>query len=140
MTSALNCFGVQIACLPAYWHEAWELLEPAAARNGLYTKESVLAGLCKGEFQLWVGERDQMVIAAISEVASYPARRIASIVLLGGSDFNQAIEFLDTIEAWARENGCNRFVNEGRSGLAKKLEKRGYRQESIRMVKDFHDA
>lgn len=137
---ALNCFGVTIPCLPGYWAEAWALLEPAAARNGLYTKDSILGGLVRGEFQLWIAETDEMVMAALTEIADYPGRRVASVVLLGGNGLDRALPFLDVIEAWARENGCHRFVNEGRGGLAKKLEKRGYWMESIRMVKDWSDA
>lgn len=140
----LHCFGVVPACLAGYWAEAWALLEPAVARNGLYTRQSVLAGLVKGEFQLWVaqepaqaGQIGRIVLAAVTEIAAYPACRIASVQLLGGKRLEHALPFLDTIEAWARENGCHRFVNEGRGGLAKKLEKRGYRMESIRMVKDL---
>ena len=63
--------------------------------------------LVSGEFQLWVAETDVMVMAAITEVADYPAGRIGSVVLLGGWDLDRCIAFLDTMEAWARSLGCN---------------------------------
>ena len=131
---------VKIPCIAGYWAEAWELLEPAAARNGLHTKESVLAALLAGEFQLWVVETDVMLLAVITEIAEYPARRIASVELLGGMDFDRCLPLFATIEAWAKECGCDRFVLRCRPGFTKKLEKIGYSLESVALVKDFQDA
>lgn len=136
-----HCFGVRIPLVPIYFDWAWELLKPAAARNGLYTKESVLSGLLAGEFQLWVAEAgDKLTMAAITEVADYPARRVGIVVLLGGEELDRCLPFLDTMEAWAKSVGCQRFVGSGRPGLSKKLAARGYKVTSMALAKDLYDA
>lgn len=137
---APQLIAVTVPCLESYWSEAWDLLEPAAARNGLHTKESVLRALVKGEFQLWVVETDVMLLAVITEIADYPARRIASVELLGGMDFDLCLPLFISIEEWAKECGCDRFVLRCRHGFTKKLEKIGYQLESVALVKDFQNA
>jgi hypothetical protein len=138
--TAPDLVPVRIACIPSYWEEAWPLLEPAAARSGLHTKESVLAALMTGAWQLWVVEDDRMLLAVTTEIAEYPARSIASVELLGGERFDECLRLFPIIEAWAKECGCDRFVIHGRIGFAKKLKKYGYTLESVALVKDFHDA
>lgn len=119
--------------VPYYWKEAWALLEPAAKRNGLYTETSVVKALGKGELQLWIAGS----IAALTEIAQYPGIKQASVVLMGGKGWDESLPCLDVLEAWAKANGCKRFVNAGRPGLSKKLKGRGYRMASIVMVKDL---
>lgn len=132
---------VKIPCIAGYWSEAWDLLEPAVARNGLYTKHAVLQALLAGDFQLWVVETgDCMTLAVITEIAEYPARKVGIVAFLGGENLAGAMPLFETIEAWARACGCDRFVNHGRPGITKHLEKRGYRLESVALVKDFTDA
>lgn len=135
---ALNCFGVKAVCLPGFWAEAWELLEPAAALSGLYTRESVLAALVAGDFQLWVAETDVMVMAAITEIAQYPALKQCAVVMAGGTQLDRCLPFLDTIEAWARENGCERMVVDGRRGWTRKL--KGYVERKVTVVKGLYDG
>jgi hypothetical protein len=134
----LDFFGVKIPCIAGYWAEAWALLEPAAARNGLYTRQSVFDDLMKGNLQLWVAESDVMTIAVVTEVADYPAGRHCFIVLMGGQELDRHLQFLDVLERWAKECGCVRIVASGRPGLARKL--KGYRAGSVVLTKDFYNA
>ncbi len=133
--------AVRSALVDIYWAAAWELLRPAVARNGLYTEESIRNALRAQEMQLWMVETgDEYTMAAVTEIAQYPARKIGVVLFMGGANLDREIQFLDEIEGWARAHGCDRFVNWGRPGLRKKLEQRGYQFESIAMVKDFTDA
>lgn len=136
----LDLTPVKIACLAEYWDEAWSLLEPAVARNGLYTKASVMVALLAGEFQLWVVEDDRMHMAVITEIAEYPALKIGTILFVGGDEYPRCLEFIDYIEKWSKECGCSRFICTGREGFSRRLERRGYRKTLVTMVKDFYDG
>lgn len=137
----LECYGVKSSMVDWYMPDAWDLIEPAAARNGLYTRESLHAGLKQGLQQLWLAEQDgRAVMALITEIAEYPTRRQCDILLIGGNDLARLLPFLETIEAWARVNGCNRMRVEGREGWKRMLSGLGYDLRSVILAKELNDG
>lgn len=140
-TDGLRCYGVKSDLADWFIHEAWDLLEPAAARNGLYTQESLWAALKQGLMQLWLGEvNDEIAMALVTEIADYPARRQCTIVMAGGSHLDQFMPFLATLEAWARYSGCQRIRIEGRSGWQRKLAPSGYQSAGVILVRNLNDG
>lgn len=136
---AIGYTPVRRAAVDFYFWEAWALIEPAVARGGLYTQESVLGALKAGEMQLWCAERgDEMVMALVTEIAHYPARKICAAMFVGGRDLEHCMPILADIEQWARENGCDRIVADGRRGWARKL--KGYVERNTTVVKDLTHA
>lgn len=123
-----------------YMPEAWELLRPAAERNGHHTEESVRAALLRSDFQLWCAFKgEQMVMATITEIAQYPAVRQCIVILCGGKDMDDWLyPCLSAIEAWAKEKDCQRMFIEGRPGWRKALP--GYSQSNVVLVKDLRNA
>lgn len=137
----LRCYGVKSGLTDWYIHEAWDMLEPAAARNGLYTQESLWAALKQGEMQLWLAEiNDELAMALVTEIADYPARRQCTIVMAGGKHLDRFMPFLGTIEAWARSSGCHRIRIEGRGGWQRKLGSHGYEPTGVILTKDMNDG
>lgn len=134
-----NCFGVLSPMVPFYFWDAWELLKPAVARNGLYTEESLRIGLATGEMQLWCAEENgEMTMALVTEISVFPARKQCTLMFIGGGALDQCLPFLETIEAWARENGCERIVVDGRRGWLRKL--KNYFERNVVLVKDLTDG
>lgn len=134
---AIGYTPVTRAAVDFYFWEAWALIEPAVARGGLYTQESVLAALKAGEMQLWCAESgEEMVMALVTEVATYPARKICTAMFVGGRELDRCMPILADIEQWAREIGCDRMVADGRRGWAKKLT--GYAERNTTFAKDLY--
>ena len=134
----INFTGIDPKETPFYICEAWAFLQPAAARTGHYTEESVRGALLIGEFQLWCAFRGEtMVATCLTETARFPAGMRCEVVLCGGTDLHEWLKpCLAVIEAWAKEMGCERMRIEGRPGWERALP--DYDKRSVVLVKDLH--
>lgn len=128
--------GIPAEHVQGVYSAAWGLLKPAAARVGLYTRQSVLESLQSGHWQLWAAfSNDRMVMACVTEIATYPGKKHGAILLCGGEDMAEWLGFIAVIEAWMRANGCPDSYINCRPGWQRKLP--GYRLDSVILVKDL---
>lgn len=116
------------------WARLKHHIEAALATSpGLETLEDVEAAVASGHYQVWFGHQS----IAITEIASYPRRKVLTVIH-GGGDL---AELLDEMEpqmcAFAVENGCDLIMGQGRRGWERVTEKRGYRHGFVTMVKDL---
>lgn len=114
--------GIQKDELDIFWYEALDLLRPALDMNGDHTATSLKRALDKGDLQLWChfgGEA--MNMAVITEIADYPKRRICLILLIGGTEMSNWLQYLAIIEAWAKDKGAQIIRLEGRDGWERVL-------------------
>lgn len=101
--------------------------------QGTHTIEDIEAGIARGDFQFWPGER----CAVITEVNHFPRLSLCNYFLVGG-DLTELIEQMEpVICAWARTQGCTRMTEAGRRGWEKPLGKIGYRVGWTVMMKDL---
>ena len=73
--------------------------------------------------QLWLAMEDEEILAAmVSQIVSYPRKRILRIIAIGGGQMDRWLPFLPGLEEWALENGATALEAWGRKGWLKVLE------------------
>ncbi|NEX94849.1 hypothetical protein [Caulobacter sp. 17J65-9] len=117
---------------------AWDRCAPwlaAALEHSLagWTVEDLRAGVARGQAQFWPGEG----AALVTEIASYPNRRVLEAVAAGGDGAEIADVLRPQAEAWARANGCAAVMVAGRPGWARRLKEQGYGLKYLVLGKDL---
>lgn len=138
MRSSANryaCTGILEDQLGMVWKDCSPLLEKALGEGE--TMEQVLAALFQKRAQLWVGgDEDGIKVACVTEVVRRGGCLYCNIWLTGGSGINNWFYFLETIEAWAKEQGCDAMlIDRARTGWKRLLP--SYRTKTISLVKDI---
>jgi hypothetical protein len=109
-------------------HHVWmyeDRVKPLLAK-GLENPELVhrLVDQAKtGATQLWcVFNGFEIQAAVLTELVTIGSRKVCNIISVGGRNMGEWFHHVETIEAWARENGCvdMRHAN-CRTGWARKL-------------------
>lgn len=91
--------------------------------------EDIYDRLLHTQMQLWLvfDENSEVISCLTTEVILYPQKKTCRIVTLGGKDLDLWVDkFLDTLEEWAIQAGCEAIETSCRKGFIKKLEKFGY--------------
>lgn len=125
-------------CLSA-WSRVKHHLERAILQsNGRWQPEYVLVGLVTGQQSLWVvGENNEIIGAATTEIVSYPEKRMLAIHFLGGSGFDRwYTDLLETLTRFAKDSNCNGLECVARFGFWKWFKQDGWRQQSCFYEKD----
>jgi len=125
--------------------EVWVECEPYIEMgNGKSRDEmsvmDIYARLSEARMQLWLVHDDDKEIVSVltTEVIEYPRKTTCRIVTLGGEKLDVWVEdYLETIEAWALEQGCVAMETICRKGFIKKLEKFGYENAYTVLVKEL---
>lgn len=93
-------------------------LQPALDRAGnTHSFEDVIAEIQAGNMQLWTGPKG----AAVTMIYDFPQKRFLHVFLAGG-ELEQVKDFVPSMEAWGRENGCSQMPLAGRRGWARVLD------------------
>lgn len=118
----------------AEWARLKHHIEAALATSpGFETIEDVEAFVACGKYQVFFGRES----IAITEIASYPRRKVLNI-LHGGGDLNELLNELEpSMCAFARSQGCDAIMGTGRKGWERVTAARGYRFAWLNMVKDI---
>lgn len=100
-----------------------ELIGEAVDRGGLYAPEDIKRLLEQGLMRLWVaGSRERGAEAlAVTEILQYPKARAFNVIICTGHDRGRWFSHLKTMEAWAKEQGCDVSRALTRKGWAKEL-------------------
>ncbi len=138
--------GVQGANLAPVWPLALELLQPCLDLDGgRYDAESLREAIETGDMQLWlfgpltpVGLKPEL--AMTTEIRVYPRQKWINIKYVGGEGLKFAADFLGTIEAWGRAQGCVGCEGHGRAGWAPLLHSSGYVDRGFGYEKRFQDV
>lgn len=117
---------------------AWERCAPwlaAALEYSLagWTVDDLRAGVAAGQAQFWPGEG----AALVTEIASYPNRRVLEAVAAGGDGAEIVDVLRPRAEAWARANGCAAVMVAGRPGWTRRLGVHGYGLRYLVLGKDL---
>ena len=106
----------------------WPDVEPHLERcvphsEGELETEDFHQLLANGEMQLWLAMEDEEILAAmVSQIVSYPRKRILRIIAIGGGEMKRWLPFLPGLEEWALENGATGLECWGRKGWLKILD------------------
>lgn len=125
--------GILSDQLGLVWNDAKPFLEKALAPGE--TIEDILTKLFLQRMQLWVAhEGPELQAAMTTEIVIEPNRKIVNLCHLGGRGVNNWLGYLDTIEAWAKSNGCTAVtVSRARPGWKRLM--RDYRTTHVILEK-----
>lgn len=131
----VECTGVIEDHIGIVWKDAAPLLEKALGEGE--TMEQVLAALFQKRAQLWIGaDETEMHVACVTEIIRRGGMLYCNIWLTGGRGVNNWLYFLNTIEKWAKEQGCDAMlIDRGRKGWPRLLP--DYKIKTISLVKDI---
>ena len=105
----------------------WDKVEPILARavsrsEGELKTDDILDFISEGDMQLWiVSENKEIIAALVTQIITYPQKRILRLVSLAGEDFNKFKHFLDRVQSFAIQRGCTALELWGRKGWKKLL-------------------
>jgi hypothetical protein len=96
---------------------------------GRYEPEDILDIVAGGEAHLWVVfDGADIVGITITRFWQYPRKRCLDMLFIGGDDgFSWKDPMLETLQRWARDNGCDVIESSGRPGFARAFKDDGYK-------------
>jgi hypothetical protein len=131
----IPCQGVLADDLGLVWKDCAPLLIPAM-QDGT-TIEQVLAAIFAKDAQLWIGsDNNEIQVACVTELIRRGGCLYCNVWLTGGRGVNNWIYFLETIEAWAKEQGCDAMlIDRGRKGWGRLLP--DYKIKTVALMKEI---
>ena len=115
------------------WQRCKHWIEAALVyARGTHLIEDVEAGIANGTYQFWPGERS----AIVSEIIVYPRLKALNFWLIGG-DLSELKEMEPIVVAWAKTQGCTRFMGVGRWGMQRAFRSQGYEPWWFAIAKDI---
>jgi len=105
------------------WHEVSPLLSKVTRHTeGELEPDDFLEPLTHGDMQLWIAQDNYKLKAAmISQIITYPQKKILRLISLAGEDFEDIREFQEMVEAFAIRLECSALEMWGRKGWKKLL-------------------
>jgi hypothetical protein len=103
------------------WPRAAPFIAGALARpeaGDRVLPHDILELLARDQAQLWIAWVDGAVAAAmVSEILDHPRSRECVVLVVGGRNMHNWVgDWLETIAAYARHNGCSLLSASGRQG------------------------
>ena len=111
------------------WLPAARLLRPALSEGA--SLDHVLQALYNQTAQLWIAATEtELQMACVTKIVTRGTRKVCNIWLVGGIGVNNWLHYIETIEEWAKEQGCDAVVMEqARIGWQRLL--KGYKPLSM---------
>ena len=117
--------------IPEVWDSAKGHLQRALDRGSRYTLSDIYDGLITSRMQLWVSfnwETRSIEAALVTSIQD----GYCLLLACGGQNMREWAQWLEIVEKWAREHGCEELRIYGRRGWAKVL---GFEIEYTKMVR-----
>ncbi|MEM5294247.1 hypothetical protein VSR82_07875 [Burkholderia sp. JPY481] len=132
-------YGIQPTEINAVWEEVRPWIEAACRRNrGKYDAEDIRAGLLTGEDQLWIWKSPTAFAVGITRLANYPKQRVCTLRIVTGRNAAEwEGEAMETIERWAKANGCHAMELCARPGWWRRLRTRGFENTHLYLEKSL---
>ena len=96
--------------LEVVWDEVVPLIDAALKYSeGEILPEDLVQPLKTGKMQLWVAMSDGVIAAMITEIVSYPRKRVLRVITIAGKDghgMSRLYGFLPLFEGFAISNSC----------------------------------
>lgn len=115
--------------IPDVWMKALpHLLKGRTHWDKFYTLNQLRNNLNQGQQQLWILIEESDVLGVVlTQIDSFPERRILRINYLGGTGFKRKmISCMEAIEEWGREKDCDSVDILGRDEWFPLVKNRGY--------------
>lgn len=103
------------------WFAVAPLLKKATDRTRCYEPIDLLRMAMAGQAAIWLCESDGGIDAALATTLQvYPRRRVLEVMFGGGSNMRAWLKpAIETLDAHARQLGCNQIACAGRAGWAR---------------------
>jgi hypothetical protein len=131
----VQCTGIGDEHLGVVWVKVKPLLAKALAEGE--TIEDVLTRLFLKSAQLCVGaDETEIHVACVTEIVTKGGTKYCNVWLTGGKGVNNWVWYLDTIEEWAKSQGCDAMlIEKARTGWKRILP--AYKTKTIQLVKEI---
>lgn len=131
----IQCTGIDDTYLGTVWAKCSDLLVPALGEGERI--EDVLTRLFLKTAQLWIGaDAKEIHVACVTEIIVKGGTKYCNVWLAGGKGVNNWLWYLDTIEEWAKEQGCDAMLIErARTGWKRLLP--AYKTKTIQLAKEI---
>ncbi len=124
--------GVLAERIPEFWPLVLDRITQACASvDGENTPEDYRQACASGRMQLWLHPIDGELAGFV--ITSIKIGFRCHIELLHSDDFDQIFSEIGTIEAWAKEQGCEGMSLDGRYGWARRLRSHGWTPRTVYM-------
>lgn len=135
LAERIPCTGVLEDEIGMVWKNCVPLLQPALGEGE--TMDQVLAALFSKKAQLWIGATEtEIQVACVTEITRKGGCLYCNIWLTGGRSVNNWMYFLETIEEWAKEQGCDAMlIAKARTGWKRLLPQ--YKTKTIELMKEI---
>lgn len=130
--------GVLAKDLDLYWPYVWGWVREALVDNAnAHTHEDIYREIAERKMQLWViwAVKERPTGVLVTEVYDTAAGMTCAIPIVGAEMMDESLDVLETIEKWAREQGCVRLRGEGRAGWERALKPLGWRKITTQVEK-----
>jgi hypothetical protein len=140
---ARSFLRMRIACVdPALVHRVWplvsHLIRAAMQRGDIGSYRPVEEAVLAGRALVWLATDGQAIhAAAVTELHQTEWRKVCEIVACGGNDRARWLHLIETIEDFARAEGCSATRIIGRKGWARVLASKHYRTKRIVLEKEL---
>ena len=123
MGKTLKAQIVQPEDVAYIWEEVAPLLDKVKEHTeGELETDDFLEPLTHGDMQLWMATEESDVRAVmITQIITYPQKRVLRIISLAGEDIEEIRSFLEMIEGFAVKLECTALEMWGRKGWKKLL-------------------
>ena len=123
MGKTLKAQIVQPEDVAYIWEEVAPLLDKVKEHTeGELETDDFLEPLTHGDMQLWMATEESDVRAVmITQIITYPQKRVLRIISLAGEDFEEIRSFHEMIEGFAVKLECTALEMWGRKGWKKLL-------------------
>lgn len=108
--------GIPSEELSEWWPRVETMIERACSRSGLMKASDVLRSIQSKDWQLWVAVDGDVIACLVTEIRTYPQSKVCNFVIGTGRTREKWQHFRETIEMWARAQGCSRMRIEARTG------------------------
>ena len=137
----LSLSGVLSKDVVEVWPEVGPLIARAIAKvNAPYRAFHVYEWLVSRDSQLWVVyDGDAIIGCVVTRICQHPARRDLEITCAAGVAAEGWVTMsLDTLEDFARANGCSEIGGAGRNGWTRMAEKHGFTKGTVSFRKKVY--
>tara|TARA_R100001015_G_C4606524_1_gene161594 strand:- start:869 stop:1285 length:417 start_codon:yes stop_codon:yes gene_type:complete len=122
------------------WPMAEKYITDACKSHGGYNASDIKQFLKSGAMQLWVAlatENKKVICVCVTEIRKYPNFSVCDLRIAIGQDFNRWVDFMDTICAWAKKNGCRKMEIFARPGWERILKNKKFFKTHVQLEKEL---
>lgn len=111
-------YGIQKHLVDEVWDEVRPWIAAACKTSrGKFDENNIRIGLLEGEDQLWIWRTETAYAVAITRLINYPKQRVCTIRIVTGRNRSEwQVPAMETIERWAKANGCQAMELQARPG------------------------